>query len=276
MPDDIRLSPRPFGNTGLLAAPLGLGGSYGISAEDTEYAFHELGINYFFVTPTMKGLAEGVRRLIKAGHRDKIIIGSGANLPFGATVPRAFAKSAKYFGVEQIDIFHLFWVQSHWYVEGNTWKAMAKLKEEGKIKGLAISCHDRVMARALTDELHLDALMIRYNAAHRGAEKEIFAGLSQNLSDSPAIVSYTATRWGRLLKPVKEFKAMSAPECYRFALSHPRVNVVLCGARNRDELLTNTKGVLEGPLPESRMAEVRQFGDAVRSTATGKIGYAGI
>lgn len=276
MPEELRLTPRPFGETGLMAAPLGLSGSYGISADETERAFHEHGINYFFVTPTMKGLSEGIRRLVKAGHRDQIVIASGANLPFAATVPRAFAKAAKTFETEQIDVFHLFWVQSHWYIEGNTWKAMRKLKEEGKIKALAISCHDRPMARTLADELELDALMIRYNAAHRGAEKEIFATLSPNPKDRPAIVSYTATRWGRLLKPAKELKPMSASECYRFALSHPRVNVVLTGARNRAELEANVKGVLEGPLPESRMEEIRRFGDAVRSTATGKIGYAGI
>lgn len=259
-----------------MASPLGLAGSYGIGAGETERAFHEHGINYFFVTPTMKGLCEGVRRLVKGGHRDRIIIASGANLPFGATVPRAFAKAAKTFGVEQIDVFHLFWVQSHWYVGGHTWKAMRKLKEEGKVKALAISCHDRVMARALADELGLDVLMIRYNAAHRGAEKEIFLSLPSNPSESPAIVSYTATRWGRLLKPVKELGPMTAPECYRFALSHPRVNVVLTGARTREELEANVKGVLDGPLPESRLEEVRRFGDAVRGTATGTIGYAGI
>jgi predicted aldo/keto reductase-like oxidoreductase len=150
---------------------------------------------------------------------------------------------------------------------------MRKLKEEGRARALGISCHDRPMARALVDELDLDLIMIRYNAAHRGAEKEIFATLDP--AHRPAVVSYTATRWGKLLKPAKGLGPMSAPECYRFALGHPAVDVVLCGAKSFDELRQNAEGVLQGPLPPERLSEVMSFGDAVRSAATGRLGFAG-
>jgi aryl-alcohol dehydrogenase-like predicted oxidoreductase len=149
---------------------------------------------------------------------------------------------------------------------------MVRLKEEGKARALAVSCHDRPMARALADELSLDALMIRYNAAHRGAEREIFASFQGR---RPAVVSYTATRWGRLLQPAGNLGPMSAPECYRFALSHPAVDVTLCGASSFDELRDDVEGVLAGPLPDERLEQVRAFGDAVRATATGKIGWFG-
>ena len=46
----VALPHRPFGDTSLTAAPLGLAGSFGISASDVERAFHELGVNYFFLT----------------------------------------------------------------------------------------------------------------------------------------------------------------------------------------------------------------------------------
>ena len=146
-----------LGRTGLAVSKLALAGSYGIDAEGTERAFHELGITTFFVTPRMKGLVEGVRRLVAAGHRDRLVLIGGAGIPLGFSVGREFKKAATSLGIERFDAFLLFWVQAHWYVTGNTWPALRKLKDEGKVGALGISCHDRPMARALVDEL-LDLL----------------------------------------------------------------------------------------------------------------------
>ncbi len=266
---------RPLGNTGLTVSPLGMAGSYGLDADATERGYEELGLNYFFTIPSTKGLLGGVQRLIKKGKRDDLVIGAGANLPTGFGVEGAFAKTAKLLGVEVIDVFHLFWVQAHWYVTGKTWSAMRKLKEEGKVRSLAISCHDRTMARALVDELGLDVLMIRYNAAHRGAEREIFATLGEGPAKKAAVVAYTATRWGGLLKPTKGLGPMSAPECYRFAAAHPAVDVVLCGAKDWHELSLAAEGIRQGPLAPERLTEVLQFGDTVRSTAASRLAFGG-
>src|SRR3954470_9095968 len=163
----LRLSTRRFGSTSLETSPLGLAGSFGIDADAVERAYHEHGINYFFVTPNMPGLVEGIRRLVKSGHRDRIVLACGANIPVGGRIEPAFNKDCKALGVDRIDVWHLFWVQYHFYVTGQTWPAMRKLKDEGKVSALAISCHDRPLATSLVSELGLDALMIRYNAAHR-------------------------------------------------------------------------------------------------------------
>jgi len=40
----------PLGKTALRVHPVGLAGNYGIDSKSIERAFHELGINYFFVT----------------------------------------------------------------------------------------------------------------------------------------------------------------------------------------------------------------------------------
>src|SRR5262249_17520370 len=157
----------------------------------------------------------------------------------------------------------LFWVQARWYAGGRTWPAMARLKQEGKAAALGVSCHDRPLARALVDELELDVLMIRYNAAHRGAESEIFATLGAR---RPGVVASTATRWGKLLPPTDALGPLTAPECYRFVLSHPAVDVVLCGARTFDEIRDVVEGVRQGPLPDERLEQARAFGDVVRAS----------
>jgi len=268
----MSLVKRVLGKTGIEICPVGLAGSFGADADTVERGFHELGVNYFFLTNRMKGAIEGVKRLVKSGHRDRIVVAAGASIPTGGSVRREFEKTAKLLGVETIDVFHLFWVQYHWYVTGKTWPAMRALKEEGKARALAISCHDRKMARSLVDELDLDALMIRYNAAHRGAEREIFETLGER---RPGVVAYTATRWGKLLKPLGELGPMTGPECYRFALGHPKVDVVLSGASSFEELKQNVEGASLGPLPEERLAEIKRFGDAVRSTAGSRLAFGG-
>jgi aryl-alcohol dehydrogenase-like predicted oxidoreductase len=273
----MRVPATTLGRTGITASRLGLAGAYGIDGDATERAFHELGINYFFVTPRMRGVAEGVRRLVRAGHRDELVIASGASIPFGFSVDHEFRKAVRALGIEHVDVFHLFWVQAHWYVTGKTWPALRALKGRGLARALAVSCHDRPMARALVDELDLDVLMLRYNAAHRGAESEIFATLPSDRAARPGIVSYTATRWGKLLKPIslggEKLGPMTAPECYAFALHHPSVDVVLCGARSYAELAESARGASDGFIDEARYADVKRFGDAVRSTATGRLGF---
>ncbi|HEY1959205.1 MAG TPA: aldo/keto reductase [Polyangiaceae bacterium] len=264
------LSTKSFGHAGLRAAPLGLSGTYGLDGKGVERAFHELGVNYFFFTGKDDGMRAGLRALIAAGHRDEIVIAGGANVPTGFGVRGAFEKDCKALGTDRLDVFHVFWVQYHWYVTGQTWPAMQKLKEEGRVKMLGVSIHDRPLARKLVDELGLDLLMIRYNAAHRGAEKEIFADLP---APRPAIVAYTATRWGKLLQPSGDRGPMTPEECYRFPLSNPNVDVVLCGPRSYEELEQDARGVALGPLPESRLTEIRAFGDLVRATASSRIAW---
>lgn len=262
---------RALGRSGVPVSALALAGSYGIDADATVRAFHELGITTFFVTPGMKGLTEGLRRLVADGLRDRLTLISGASIPFGFSVRRELDRVARSLGVEAMDVFLLFWVQAHWYVTGHTWSELRKLKAGGSARALGISCHDRPMARSLTDELKLDVLMIRYNAAHRGAEREIFDTLDP--SDRPGIVSYTATRWGKLLERAGGLGPMRAGECYRFALDQPMVDTVLTGAGSYEELRESAQIVAGGALSPSRVTEVKAFGDAVRRSATGRIGF---
>jgi aryl-alcohol dehydrogenase-like predicted oxidoreductase len=275
MGESLYVSPRLLGRTGIEVSPLGLSafsfapGKGMLGPSEVERAFHEHGIRTFFVGRQMPQLIEGVRRLVRAGHRDEIVLASGAGLPFGPSVRRAFEKNARLLGVDTIDIWLLGWVRSRWAVSGKTWPTMLKLQEEGKVRAIGFSCHDRRLAATLAKELPLDVLMIRYNASHRGAETEVFATLGE---DRPGVIGYTATRWGMLLQglPERGFPTpMTAPECYRFVLAHPSVDMVLCAARTPAELSEDVAGVLAGALDRVRLEEVHRFGDAVHASARG-------
>jgi len=260
-----------FGSTGLSVSPLALAGNFGIRAEEVERAFHELGINTFFVTPRMTQAVEGIRRLVDAGHRERLVIITVAPLPTSGSVHRTVDKTARVLGLDTVDVLLLGWVRSRWYPSGKTWPAMQQLKASGRVRALGISCHNRPLARELVDELDLDVLMIRYNAAHRGAEREIFATLPEGRR--PAVISYTATRWGGLLKPAKGLGPMDAAECYRFPLMHSSVDTVLCGPKNFEQLKHDLVGVETGAIAEPRLSEILAFGDAVRASATSRLGF---
>jgi predicted aldo/keto reductase-like oxidoreductase len=79
--------------------------------------------------------------------------------------------------------------------------------------------------------------MIRYNAAHRGAEQDVFPVTDRR---GIPVVAFTAQRWGALRKHTPDdpagFSPPTAPAWYRFALAHPSVSVVLMAPGNRREL----------------------------------------
>jgi aryl-alcohol dehydrogenase-like predicted oxidoreductase len=125
------------------------------------------------------------------------------------------------------------------------------VRESGLVRAVALSCHDRRFAPQLAPEGVVDALMIRYNAAHRGAETEVFPALPE---PRPAIVRYTATRWRYLLRRPRGYPAggrvPTAAVCYRFVLSNPAVDVCLMAPSNGRQFESNLAEIRRGPLDE--------------------------
>jgi aryl-alcohol dehydrogenase-like predicted oxidoreductase len=108
--------------------------------------------------------------------------------------------------------------------------------------------------------------MIRYHAAHRGAEQEIFPYVGRH---NVGVVSNTATRWTALMRRPGGWpgdgRIPSAGEAYRFALSDPHVDVCLTAPRNVRQLTENLDAVAQGPLAADDLAFLRTFGDAVHN-----------
>ncbi len=126
--------------------------------------------------------------------------------------------------------------------------------------------------RFAANESPFDAFMLRYNAVHRGAERDVFPYLPLSPPSpaervaAPGIVAYTATRWGHLLDPRKMPPGEAPPrarDCYRFALSHPAVSLVLCGPSNREEMQEAVRALDAGPLDAEEMARMKRIGDHV-------------
>ena len=110
-------------------------------------------------------------------------------------------------------------------------------QRDGSVRRLGVTTHQRPLAADAARSGKLDLLMVRYNAAHRGAEAEVFP--AADAAGMP-VIAYTALRWGGLLRPTSDdppgFAPPAAPMWYRFVLQNPSVTVALAAPHNRREL----------------------------------------
>jgi aryl-alcohol dehydrogenase-like predicted oxidoreductase len=256
---------RSLGRTGIMAGRLGIASSYGAPAEAYEEAF-ERGCNYFMIGSFLKGrspeMVTAVKNICRKGRRDDLILALNDYTHNGLLQGLRFHSGLKTLGLGYIDILILgYYLRKpcRGVLEG----AM-KLKEAGLIRHIAIASHNRSLFKQLLKNGQIDVFHVRYNAVHRGAEHDVFPSLPEN--DSPGIVSYTATRWGQLLKESKMpsgEKPLTASDCYRFVLFHPKVNVCMMGTRTQAMMKENLRTLEMGPLSADEMARIRRIGDHI-------------
>ncbi len=138
------------------------------------------------------------------------------------------------------------------------------------VRHLALSGHNRKLFPKLMEDREIDVFQVRYNAANSGAEKDVFPYCGGE--NRPGMVSFTATRWGQLLKEKKMppgEKPLTAVECYRFVLSNPAVDVCMTGARSAEMLRENLETLETGPLMERKWPVCAASG----TTFTGNPGH---
>jgi aryl-alcohol dehydrogenase-like predicted oxidoreductase len=112
--------------------------------------------------------------------------------------------------------------------------ASRRLRERGLIRNIAISTHHRPLVSSLSADPDIGIVHVRYNAAHPGAEREVFPLLAGN-GNQPGVVAFTATSWRQLLDPKRVppgERVPAATGCYRFVLSNPAVDVCMAGPSN--------------------------------------------
>ena len=240
---------------------VGLSLNFGLPLPGVEAAF-ERGINYVFWQRSARPALPVMKRAL-ARDREKMVIAAGPTLAFfGGSVRRGAEALLKELGTDYIDVLEIYWAGRMSRLSEAVVGELVKLREEGKARAIGLSIHDRPRAGELALASPFDVLMIRYNAAHPGAERDIFPKLAAR---QPSVVAYTATSWRRLLKAPRGWddKPATAGDCYRFCLSSEHVDVVLMGPRSEAELTENLAALEKGPLSAEEDAWMRRFGNAV-------------
>jgi aryl-alcohol dehydrogenase-like predicted oxidoreductase len=265
---------RPFGRKKAMVSPIALAGSALGMREPSIDVYRrglERGFNFFFWDGMFKNMTRALLEL-SIEERSKLFI--VAAIPFGGPkqIRRGLIKRLEILGLEKLSSFHLGWVRSRFRVRQSVLDELISLREEGLCDNIGLSIHQRRLAFEISQKKIFDVFMLRYNAAHRGLEADFLDRLDND--DRPSVMTYTATRWRKLLeKPPGWEEGLPRPgDLYRFALSHPLVDAVCMAPHNMEQLESNLAVVSEGPLKPEEAAFVRRFGDAVYAVKIPVIG----
>jgi len=259
--DDVVL-----GRTGLKVGRLGIASGYGAPAEAIEEAF-ERGCNYFTWGTVIKGYNPKMRRALKnivaKGQRDRLVLAAFTYAHSNFFTERMLRRGLKSAGLNHADVLILGYFSRS--VPRRLIDGALEMRKKGLVRFIGLSSHNRKLLGGLAKDGDFDVLHLRYNAAHRGAETDIFPFLGEKREERPGTVAFTATRWGKLLKP--EYAGpggtpATAADCYRFVLSHPAVDVCMSGAKTAEQMRQNLALLDAGPMTEAELVRMRFIGDA--------------
>jgi predicted aldo/keto reductase-like oxidoreductase len=276
-----RLALHPFLITPAFGFPvcrLGLA-SYGQTEIAPDDVFHAIdrGINFL----NWQGLAEGSAQedtytsvVGSLGSRRSSVV---VCAQFGARTATDAATELKsalaMLRTDYIDVLTLYYVEQpdEWEelaAPGGALRYLQDAKRDGTVRRIGVTSHQRLLAAQMAKSGLLDLVMIRYNAAHRGAERDVFP-VTEPLG--LPVIAYTALRWGALLRPTPADPAgyliPRAPEWYRFVLQNSAVTVTLTAPQTRAALDEDLQVLDAGPLTESEYAALAAHGERVRKHA---------
>ena len=270
---------RPERDFGKPVCRLGLAshGVTAITAEDVHYAVAR-GVNFLNWSAFAEGPPEDEAfptAVASLGReRDRVVV----CVQFAARTAREAATELRSvlaaLRSDYVDALTLYYVE-----QAEEWKALSgpagvveylrAAQADGMVRRIGVTSHQRTLAATMAASGLLDCVMVRYNAAHRGAEREVFpAAAARGLP----VIAYTALRWGALLRPTQDdppgLLPPPAPAWYRFALQQPAVSVVLSAPHTRAELEENLSVLAAtGPLSPDEYATLAAHGQRVRVNA---------
>jgi hypothetical protein len=242
-------------------------------------AAFDQGVNFFFFTadmhwplyePLRQGLAMLLRR--RPSLRDDIVVAvaSYVTQPEFCTVPFQEALEAVP-GLRHIDVS----VMGGCYADNfsgrlERYRAHRSGSFGPPTRALGASFHDRAMAATALTERVVDVGFARYNAAHPGAEVDLFPPVTaarHGRAPRPRLYGFSSTSgW----TSESQLAAAGLPrdnwrpaitDHYRFALTPRAVDGLLCAPANPKELRTLIEALAEGPLSKEECTYLRTLGD---------------
>ncbi len=239
-----------------------------IRPEDVHWAV-EQGINYLNWCGKPDGLSRAVTELGR--ERGRVVVAVQFHARTAEAARREWDRLCGELKTDYLDVLTFYYVESEdkWREitgPGGAYEFLAEQKNAGRLRMIGLTSHQRKLAAGWARTGLLDLLMIRYNAAHRGAEQDVFP-VARELG-LPVVV-FTCLRWKALLEPTPEDPPEARPprpaDCYRFCLSHPDVAVALAAVNSRAELEHDLELLRDWRASTAEeMAAIRAHGDRVR------------
>lgn len=253
-----------LGRTGLRVSRIGLGSSFNAPTAAYEEAF-ERGVRYFYWGSLRKKQMGDAIRNLAPRHRSELVVVVQSYARFGWMVKASVERALRRLKLDHADVLLLGWHNSE--PAARILDASGELVSRGLVSHVALSSHHRPLFPQLIDDQRVGVWHVRYNAVHRGAEREVFPTLKgMTVEERPGVVTYTSTRWGHLVDPKRVPSGERVPtgtDCYRFALSDPNVDVAICGPDDTEQLRQALVALEQGPLSEDDQRWMRRVGDHI-------------
>ncbi len=248
-----------LGRTGVDVGPLAVSGGYDVDAKSLREAL-DRGVNYWYHGSIRReGMTRAIRDVVAAGRRDELVVALQSYSRWPWFLEWNFERGLKQLGLDHADVLLLGWFNS--MPSESIMERVEKMRARGLFKHLAVSSHERTMFPKFAADRRFDILHIRYNAAHPGAERDVFPAMPKE--SRPGTVAYTATSWGQLLDPGRMpsgEKPLRGRDCYRFVLSNPDFNVCMTGPKSADQMREALAALDDGALSAEENERFRRIG----------------
>jgi aryl-alcohol dehydrogenase-like predicted oxidoreductase len=234
---------------------------YGVPAAAVESAF-ERGVNYLYWGSVRRGPFGKALRSLKP-QRERMVLVLQSYSRVAALMAPSVEIALRKLNFDYADVL-LLGLWNH-KPPARILDASRKLHERGLVRHIAISTHHRPLAPELAADPSVGIVHVRYNAVHKGAEREVFPLLQSN-GTGPGIVAFTATSWRQLMNPKKVpagERVPTATDCYRFVLSNSSVDVCMTGPSNAAQTDDALRAAELGPMNEEEQAWMRRVGDFI-------------
>lgn len=236
----------PLGRSGLMVSPFCLGMT---AAPETVTAAYEAGFNFFFVTadlhwPLYDGLRKGLARLFEgsAARRDECVVAVVSYLDnplFGAL--QFHEVIAELPGLERVDVVVAGAVpgDASFYSRLESMAAARRIAHNGT-RAIGASFHQRTLAVKSDYYDLLDVSFLRYNTAHAGARRDVFPYLRPArtcpvFNFKSVMARVTESQFAGLGLPAG-YWLPEAGDYYRFVLTRPEIDGVLCAPQSPEEV----------------------------------------
>ena len=235
-----------------------------VADPDTIGAAFDAGINFFFVSadmhwPLYEATRVGLARLLARVPRDQIVVAAAAYVTQREFCSEPFREVlAAVPGLRVLDVLVAGGAYETELAERLPVYIDHRRQGFAGARAIGVSFHDRRAAAAAINGGELDVAFVRYNAAHPGAQRDVFPLLEA--TRRTRVLGFTSTGGHHRVTGIDpDVWIPDITDHYRFALSRVGLDGLLCSPTEPRHIAELVAAIERGPLSleeEEHMVEL--------------------